>query len=114
MTIREDIGSIVSGKLGISQKLHTRKISSIKFKIKARRKRFSEENIGHMLQNYQNFGPIEYVADFNPPKRRKLYIFSLLLLAGSIGHFTRNESFHTMNFMLNIELTLHYREYTRS
>eukprot|EP00924_Labyrinthula_sp_SR-Ha-C_P011466 snap_masked-scaffold_46-processed-gene-1.21-mRNA-1 protein AED:1.00 eAED:1.00 QI:0/0/0/0/1/1/6/0/814 len=82
-----------------------------KFKLKAKKCNFSEEEMEEMLEIYSNEGIISYFPDLNLSERENFIFFAPSFLAQALGSFIRDETFHQLAFRTNKKVFSNYRKY---
>eukprot|EP00924_Labyrinthula_sp_SR-Ha-C_P011490 snap_masked-scaffold_46-processed-gene-1.46-mRNA-1 protein AED:0.79 eAED:1.00 QI:0/0/0/0.25/1/1/8/0/682 len=82
-----------------------------KFKLKAKKCNFSEEEMEEMLEIYSNEGIISYFPDLNLSDSENFIFFAPSFLAQALGSFIRDESFHQLAFRTNKKVFSNYRKY---
>eukprot|EP00924_Labyrinthula_sp_SR-Ha-C_P012067 snap_masked-scaffold_26-processed-gene-3.37-mRNA-1 protein AED:1.00 eAED:1.00 QI:0/0/0/0/1/1/2/0/580 len=82
-----------------------------KFKLKAKKCNFSEEEMEEMLETYSNEGIISYFKDLNLSESENFIFFAPSFLAQALGSFIRDETFHQLAFRTNKKVFSNYREY---
>eukprot|EP00924_Labyrinthula_sp_SR-Ha-C_P012700 maker-scaffold_67-snap-gene-0.4-mRNA-1 protein AED:0.63 eAED:0.63 QI:9/0.33/0.42/0.57/0.5/0.57/7/0/791 len=82
-----------------------------KFKLKAEKCNFSEEEMEEMLEIYSKEGIISYFKDINLSESENFIFFALSFFAQALGSFIRDESFHQLAFRTNKKVFSNYRKY---
>eukprot|EP00924_Labyrinthula_sp_SR-Ha-C_P007890 snap_masked-scaffold_28-processed-gene-4.67-mRNA-1 protein AED:1.00 eAED:1.00 QI:0/0/0/0/1/1/2/0/184 len=82
-----------------------------KFKLKAKKSNFSEDEMEEMLEIYSKEGIISYFKDINLSERENFIFFAPSFLAQALGSFIRDESFHQLAFRTNKKVFSNYRKY---
>eukprot|EP00924_Labyrinthula_sp_SR-Ha-C_P003508 snap_masked-scaffold_97-processed-gene-0.9-mRNA-1 protein AED:1.00 eAED:1.00 QI:0/0/0/0/1/1/8/0/773 len=82
-----------------------------KFKLKAKKCNFSEEEMEKMLEIYSREGIISYFKDINLAEKENFIFFAPSYLAQALGSFIRDESFHQLAFRTNKKVFSNYRKY---
>eukprot|EP00924_Labyrinthula_sp_SR-Ha-C_P007889 snap_masked-scaffold_28-processed-gene-4.60-mRNA-1 protein AED:1.00 eAED:1.00 QI:0/0/0/0/1/1/2/0/184 len=82
-----------------------------KFKLKAKKINFSEDEMEEMLEIYSKEGIISYFKDINLSERENFIFFAPSFLAQALGSFIRDESFHQLAFRTNKKVFSNYRKY---
>eukprot|EP00924_Labyrinthula_sp_SR-Ha-C_P012031 snap_masked-scaffold_26-processed-gene-2.38-mRNA-1 protein AED:1.00 eAED:1.00 QI:0/0/0/0/1/1/2/0/548 len=82
-----------------------------KFKLKAEKCNFSEEEMEEMLKIYSKEGIISYFKDLNLSESENFIFFAPSFLAQALGSFIRGESFHQLAFRTNKKVFSNYRKY---
>eukprot|EP00924_Labyrinthula_sp_SR-Ha-C_P010617 snap_masked-scaffold_61-processed-gene-0.53-mRNA-1 protein AED:1.00 eAED:1.00 QI:0/0/0/0/1/1/4/0/622 len=82
-----------------------------KFKLKAKKCNFSEEEMEEMLEIYSEEGIISYFKDINLSESENFIFFAPSFLAQALGSFIRDESFHQLAFRTNKKVFSNYRKY---
>eukprot|EP00924_Labyrinthula_sp_SR-Ha-C_P010571 snap_masked-scaffold_102-processed-gene-0.29-mRNA-1 protein AED:1.00 eAED:1.00 QI:0/0/0/0/1/1/2/0/315 len=82
-----------------------------RFKLKARKCNFSEEEMEEMLEIYSRKGIISYFKDIILSESENLIFFAPSFLAQALGSFIRDESFHQLAFRTNKKVFSNYRKY---
>eukprot|EP00924_Labyrinthula_sp_SR-Ha-C_P011491 snap_masked-scaffold_46-processed-gene-1.44-mRNA-1 protein AED:0.80 eAED:1.00 QI:0/0/0/0.33/1/1/6/0/796 len=82
-----------------------------KFKLKAKKCNFSEEEMEEMLEIYSKEGIISYFKDINLSESENFIFFAPSFLAQALGSFIRDESFHQLAFRTNKKVFSNYRKY---
>eukprot|EP00924_Labyrinthula_sp_SR-Ha-C_P007168 maker-scaffold_8-snap-gene-11.33-mRNA-1 protein AED:0.54 eAED:0.54 QI:0/0.71/0.5/0.87/1/1/8/0/788 len=82
-----------------------------KFKLKAEKCNFSEEEIKEMLEIYSKEGIISYFKDISLSESENFIFFAPSFLAQALGSFIRDESFHQLAYRTNKKVFSNYRTY---
>eukprot|EP00924_Labyrinthula_sp_SR-Ha-C_P010597 snap_masked-scaffold_61-processed-gene-0.21-mRNA-1 protein AED:1.00 eAED:1.00 QI:0/0/0/0/1/1/2/0/361 len=82
-----------------------------KFKTRARKCNFSENEAEVMLEIYSKEGIISYFKDLNLSESENFIFFAPSFLAQALGSFIRDESFHQLAFRTNKNVFSNYRKY---
>eukprot|EP00924_Labyrinthula_sp_SR-Ha-C_P011558 snap_masked-scaffold_17-processed-gene-1.17-mRNA-1 protein AED:1.00 eAED:1.00 QI:0/-1/0/0/-1/1/1/0/456 len=82
-----------------------------KFKLKAKKCNFSEQEMEEMLEIYSKEGIISYFKDINLSESENFIFFALSFLAQALGSFIRDENFHQLAFRTNKKVFSNYRKY---
>eukprot|EP00924_Labyrinthula_sp_SR-Ha-C_P007761 snap_masked-scaffold_28-processed-gene-2.31-mRNA-1 protein AED:1.00 eAED:1.00 QI:0/0/0/0/1/1/7/0/770 len=82
-----------------------------KFKLKAKKCNFSEEEMEEMLEIYSKEAIISYFKDINLSENENFIFFAPSFLAQALGSFIRDESFHQLAFRTNKKVFSNYRKY---
>eukprot|EP00924_Labyrinthula_sp_SR-Ha-C_P011469 snap_masked-scaffold_46-processed-gene-1.11-mRNA-1 protein AED:1.00 eAED:1.00 QI:0/0/0/0/1/1/7/0/679 len=82
-----------------------------KFKLKAEKCNFSEEEMEEMLEIYSKEGIISYFPGLNLSESDNFIFFAPSFLAQALGSFIRDESFHQLAFRTNKKVFSNYRKY---
>eukprot|EP00924_Labyrinthula_sp_SR-Ha-C_P011494 snap_masked-scaffold_46-processed-gene-1.90-mRNA-1 protein AED:1.00 eAED:1.00 QI:0/0/0/0/1/1/7/0/774 len=85
-----------------------------KFKLKAKKCNFSEEEMEEMLAIYSKEGIISYFKDINLSESENFIFFAPSFLAQALGSFIRDETFHQLAFRTNKKVFSNYRKYIDS
>eukprot|EP00924_Labyrinthula_sp_SR-Ha-C_P014635 snap_masked-scaffold_34-processed-gene-3.51-mRNA-1 protein AED:1.00 eAED:1.00 QI:0/0/0/0/1/1/2/0/496 len=82
-----------------------------KFKLRAKKCNFSEEEMEEMLEIYAQEGIISYFKNINLSESDNFIFFAPSFLAQALGSFIRDESFHQIAFRTNKKVFSNYRKY---